>query len=158
MERNEPGGPGSSVETLDPRDCWTLLGSARVGRLAVVVAGRPEIFPVNHVVDHGTVVFRTAPGTKLAAIRGTAPVAFEADGLDLGTGVAWSVIVKGRATRVTGRNLVLEAAALPIFPWHDEPKNWFVRVEADEITGRRFVAATTRPPAPDTPDQDPWPA
>lgn len=157
MERDEPGGTGT-VETLGPRDCWALLGSATVGRLAVVVTGLPEIFPVNHVVDHGTVVFRTAPGTKLAAVRGATPVAFEADGLDLDTGVAWSVIVKGRATRLTGRNLVLEAAALPIFPWHDEPKNWFVRVEADEITGRRFLAARAiRPDAPDVPDQDSWP-
>jgi nitroimidazol reductase NimA-like FMN-containing flavoprotein (pyridoxamine 5'-phosphate oxidase superfamily) len=154
MASNESG----TVETLGPRDSWALLGSAKVGRLAVVVAGRPEIFPVNHVVDHGTVVFRTAPGTKLAAIRGATPVAFEADGLDLDTGVAWSVILKGHAVRVTGRNLVLEAAALPIFPWHDEPKNWFVRVEADEISGRRFVAAqASRPAAPDTPDQDAWP-
>jgi nitroimidazol reductase NimA-like FMN-containing flavoprotein (pyridoxamine 5'-phosphate oxidase superfamily) len=154
MASNESG----TVETLGPRDSWSLLGSAKVGRLAVVVAGRPEIFPVNHVVDHGTVVFRTAPGTKLAAIRGATPVAFEADGLDLDTGVAWSVILKGHAVRVTGRNLVLEAAALPIFPWHDEPKNWFVRVEAGEISGRRFVAAqASRPAAPDTPDQDAWP-
>ena len=99
-----------------------------------------------------------APGTKLAAVRGTTPVAFEADGLDLDTGVAWSVILKGRAMRVTGRNLVLEAAALPIFPWHDGPKNWFVRVQADEISGRRFVAAgASRPEAPDIPDQDPRP-
>jgi uncharacterized protein len=154
MAHDESG----TVETLGPRDCWALLGSATVGRLAVVVAGRPEIFPVNHAVDHGTVVFRTAPGTKLAAIREATFVAFEADGLDPDTGVAWSVIVKGRATRVTGRNLVLEAAALPIFPWHDEPKNWFVRVQSDEISGRRFVAArANRPGPPDTPDQDPWP-
>ena len=154
MGRDESG----RVETLGPRDCWALLGSAQVGRLALIVAARPEIFPVNHVVDHGTVVFRTAPGTKLAAVRGTTPVAFEADGLDLDTGVAWSVILKGRAMRVTGRNLVLEAAALPIFPWHDGPKNWFVRVQADEISGRRFVAAgASRPEAPDIPDQDPRP-
>ena len=36
------------------------------------------------------------------------------------------------------------------------PPRWlFVRVEADEISGRRFIAATTRPAAPDIPDQDP---
>ena len=131
----------TTTETLGSRDCWALLASARVGRLALNVDGRPEIFPVNHVVDHGTVVFRTAPGTKLAGVRGTTPVAFEVDGLDLEAGVAWSVVLKGRAVRVSGRNQVLEAAALPIFPWHDTPKNSFVRLEADEVSGRRFSVA-----------------
>ena len=148
MENDEPG----TVDTIGPRDCWALLASAKVGRLALVVDGRPEIFPVNHVVDHGSVVFRTAPGTKLAGVRGTTPVAFEVDGLDLDAGVAWSVVLKGRAERVTGRNQVLEAAALPIFPWHDTPKNWFVRVHADEITGRRFSAAAAARPG--TADDD----
>jgi hypothetical protein len=141
----------ASGEALGPGACWTLLASATVGRLALVVDGRPEIFPVNHVVDHGSVVFRTSPGTKLAAIRGATPVAFEVDGLDTDTGVAWSVILKGRAERVTGRNLVLEAAALPIVPWHGTPKNWFVRLRAEAVSGRRFPVAVaegaTREPA-----------
>ena len=42
-------------------------GSAQVGRLAVSIKEQPDIFPINFVVDHGTVVFRTAEGTKLAA-------------------------------------------------------------------------------------------
>ena len=45
---------------LDESACWALLRSAEVGRLAVVVNHRPEIFPINLVVDHATVVFRTA--------------------------------------------------------------------------------------------------
>ena len=142
MEHDELG----AIDHLEPRDCWALLSSAEVGRLALIVAGRPEIFPVNHVVDHGSVVFRTAPGAKLAAVRGRTPVAFEADGLDLDAGVAWSVVILGHAVRVAGRNEVLEAAALPIFPRHDTPKNWFVRVQADEINGRRFAAATASTP------------
>ena len=131
----------ATPDALGPGDCWTLLASAPVGRLALVVDGRPEIFPVNHVVDHGSLVFRTAPGTKLAAIRGATRVAFEVDGLDVAAGVAWSVIVKGLAERVSGRNLVLEAAALPIFPWHGGPKNWFVRIRPEAISGRRFAVA-----------------
>ena len=43
---------------------WLLLRSAAVGRLAVVVDGLPDIFPVNHPVDHGTILFRTAQGTQ----------------------------------------------------------------------------------------------
>ncbi|WP_431843092.1 pyridoxamine 5'-phosphate oxidase family protein [Calidifontibacter indicus] len=58
---------------------WLLLRSAAVGRLAVVVDGLPDIFPVNHPVDHGTILFRTAQGTKLDAASGHA-VAFETTG------------------------------------------------------------------------------
>jgi uncharacterized protein len=59
-------------------ECWTLLRSTPVGRLATVVMGQPDIHPVNHLVDHGTVLFRTAEGTKLRAAVGH-EVAFEAD-------------------------------------------------------------------------------
>lgn len=132
-------GEADQGETLGARECWALLAAAKVGRLALVVGGKPEIFPVNHVVDHGSVVFRTSPGTKLAGIKVDAYVAYEVDGLDLDARVAWSVILKGRAMRVTGRNQVLEAAALPIRPWDESPKNWFVRIQPGEISGRRFT-------------------
>ena len=57
-------------ETLEPMEhltvsqSWALVCSVPIGRLAVVVDGRPEIFPLNHVVDRGTTVFRTAEGTQ----------------------------------------------------------------------------------------------
>ena len=70
------------ITFLEPDRCWARLGHARVGRLAISVAGRPDVFPVNFVVDHGTVVFRTAEGTKFAAGALGRPVAFEVDGYD----------------------------------------------------------------------------
>ena len=97
MAANEPG-PGETH--LEVNVCWALLRSQEVGRLAVSIADRPEIFPINFVVDHGTVVFRTAEGTKLAgAVQGDA-VAFEADGYERDTGEAWSVVVKGHAEEI----------------------------------------------------------
>ena len=81
----------------EPDVCWNLLRSAEVGRLAVSIKDQPDIFPINFVVDHGTVVFRTAEGTKLAAAVLGRGVAFEADGFDAGAGEAWSVVIKGRA-------------------------------------------------------------
>ena len=46
------------VEELAPEDCWDRLRADGVARLAVVVDGAPEIFPINYVVDRGTIVFR----------------------------------------------------------------------------------------------------
>ena len=73
----------ADIEVLSTKECWELLRDSVVGRLAVTVDGRPDIFPVNPVVDHGSIVFRTSAGTKLAATKGH-EVAFEVDGYDVG--------------------------------------------------------------------------
>jgi nitroimidazol reductase NimA-like FMN-containing flavoprotein (pyridoxamine 5'-phosphate oxidase superfamily) len=130
------------MEVLDPSQCWALMREADVGRLAVSVANRPDIFPINFIVDHGTVVFRTAEGTKLAAaVLGTS-VAFEVDGYDYVAGIAWSVVIKGRATEIQRMQELFDAAELPLFPWHAAPKHRVVRIIPDEITGRRFRVIT----------------
>ena len=112
-----------------------------MGRLAVVLDGRPDIFPLNHVVDRGSLVFRTDMGTKLLGAVGQ-QVAYEIDGYDAANGEAWSVVVKGRAHEVRQLHDVIDTVSLPLFPWQGGAKPRFVRIEADQVTGRRF--ATTR--------------
>lgn len=129
------------VTRLDLGACWALLRATEVGRLAVVVEGRAAIFPVNYVVDHGTVVFRTAAGTKLAAVVDDGRVAFEIDGLDRGSDEAWSVVITGRAQEVREFEALIDAAELPLRPWPGSPKHRFVRVVPEEVSGRRFPMA-----------------
>ena len=125
------------ITILDTHTCLYLLGTCEVGRLAVWVTDHPDIFPINYVVDRGTVVFRTAEGTKLtAALLGS--VAFEVDGYDAGAGAAWSVVIKGYAIEIEQMDEYFDALDLPLFPWHAGRKHRFVRVEPVEITGRRF--------------------
>ena len=130
--------PSPVDSTIQPHACWSLLRQAVVGRLAVSVADRPEIFPINFVVDHGTIVFRTAKGTKLAGAVTQPQVAFEADGLTPETGEAWSVVIKGRAELIRAVEDLIDSAGLPLYPWHDADKNSFVRITPDEVTGRLF--------------------
>ena len=126
----------SSTEILQEQECWALLRSQEVGRLAISIANHPDIFPINFVVDHASIVFRTAEGTKLsAAVLGTS-VAFEVD--DEADGVAWSVVVKGWAAEIVERCGVFDAVDLPLYPWHAAPKHRFVRIVPDIVTGRRF--------------------
>ena len=127
---------GSMV--LSTHDCLQLLRTAEVGRLAVSIAERPDIFPINYVIDHGTVVFRTAEGTKLAASVLGRGVAFEVDGYDAEAGEAWSVVIKGNAVELERIQDLFDALDLPLFPWHAAPKHRFVRIEPVEISGRRF--------------------
>jgi uncharacterized protein len=131
------------TEILNVSACLRLLRSAQVGRLAVAIMNVPDIFPVNFVVDDDTVVFRTAEGTKFAAAILGAAVAFEVDGYDPEAGEAWSVVLKGQAVEIQGIYELFDVEALPLFPWHNSPKYRVVRIQPDEITGRRFRVDST---------------
>lgn len=127
-----------AMELLNVSQCWAFVRSAEVARVAVCSDGQPEIFPINYVVDRGSVVFRSAPGTKLAALANDQRVAFEVDGFDPEAGQAWSVVIKGDGTKIVHPPAVLEAAELPLFPWQAAPKPVFVRIEPTEVSGRQF--------------------
>ena len=127
------------TQVLGGHECWELLRSQEVGRLAVAIANRPDIFPVNYVVDHATIVFRTDEGTKLAAAVLGEAVAFEVDAEV--TGEAWSVVVKGQAVEIEQMYEMFDALDLPLYPWQLAPKHRFVRIVPDEVTGRRFRIA-----------------
>lgn len=128
----------AGVRLLSVSECWTLLRSVEFGRLAVVDGDQPDIFPINFVVDHGTLVFRSAEGTKLRAAVGGSAIAFEADGHGSGApGQAWSVVVKGMAEPVLGSELI-DSVTLPLWPWQPDPKPRFVRIVPVQISGRSF--------------------
>jgi len=88
-------------------------------------------------------VFRTAEGTKLSGTVGH-EVAYECDGLDPTGTLAWSVVIKGHAHEVTKLHESLDSLELPLFPWHSGPKPRIVRVQPDEVQGRRFPVAAIR--------------
>jgi hypothetical protein len=129
----------ADAEILSASACWALLRTVEVGRLAVLVDGAPDIFPVNFVVDHGSVVFRTAPGPKLDAALQEAPVAFEVDGI--AHDHAWSVVLRGVAGERRGLNEAVVTSALPLFPWHGDAKPRFLRITPNTLSGRRFPIA-----------------
>jgi uncharacterized protein len=130
-----------TTNELTPTQSWDLLGTSDLGRLAMCFDGAPEIFPVNYVVANGTVVFRTAAGLKHVSARLGHVVALEADGVDHEAGIAWSVVVKGRARDVTSQTELDFVLKLPLRPAHAGPKYLFVRIEPDTVTGRRFPIA-----------------
>ena len=93
--------PRTGLEELGRDDCLQFLARAPLGRLGVVVGGRPLVFPVNFTLDGDAVILRTDEGTKLHAAR-NGPVAFECDGIDRLYHTGWSVLVRGVAKEVTG--------------------------------------------------------
>ncbi len=126
------------LEQLPPAECWRLVAGEEIGRVAVLVNGAPEIYPVNHVVDRETVVFRADPGSKLRGLLQSPMVCFEVDGADGTTGRGWSVMVKGRASELVTGDEVARASALPLRYWaHGEKSHW-IRIDPAEVTGRRL--------------------
>jgi uncharacterized protein len=141
MDKYQTNATARGLAHLDANTCWALLRQVELGRLAVVVDGTADIFPVNHIVDHGTLVFRSADGTKLTAALSGASVAFEADGFDREAGEegqAWSVVVKGTASEIHDLDELIETFQLPLAPWHGSAKPRFVRISPQQITGRQF--------------------
>lgn len=136
--------PHEPFEILTDDECWRLLEGEQFGRLAVSVAGRPDIYPVNFVLYSGAIVFRTAEGSKLASLAINSAVAFEVDGYEPETNEAWSVVVHGAARLVEHTPDEDDLEHLPLFPWNTAPKNRLVKVDAIEVSGRRFVAEGRR--------------
>lgn len=131
----------STTEILTEEECYELLRKTMVGRLAVDIAGRPEIFPINYVVTDDGIVFRSDAGTKLAGATLLHHVALEIDGYEAGQRIAWSVVVKGWARQIEPMQDLYDAEDLPLFPWVASLKPNFVRIEPHEVTGRRFQVA-----------------
>jgi uncharacterized protein len=131
------------LEELSESECWTLLRSVDVGRLAAPsAAGGIEIFPVNHVVDQGSIVFRTAMGTKLSSAVDAHEVAFEADNVACTyseqSDDPWSVVIHGTAALISRETELFDSFELAVRPWHDSSKPYFVRLVPTVVSGRRF--------------------
>jgi len=124
------------VSILPETECWDLLSSAALGRLVTSVDGQPDIFPINFVVQHRTVLFRTAEGTKLVSAAINNDVLFEADDHNVAEG--WSVIVKGIARLLRTDEEIDEAERAQLLPWTATVKQHFVRIRPLSVTGRRF--------------------
>ena len=129
-------GFGGIIE-LDAADCWQVLRRTSLGRIAVSAAGTVDIFPINYAVDGETIVFRTAPGTKLLELAINDRVAFEIDGHDARE--AWSIVVKGIAERMERQSEMDAAENLGLTPWIPTLKYRWVRIRPTEVTGRRFA-------------------
>jgi uncharacterized protein len=128
------------TEIISYEECRELLRHESVGRLGVVVDGRPEIFPVNYGLDGDGIVFRSNRGRKLTgALLGD--VVFEVDSIDVESRSGWSVIVHGRAHDISQFDGPALSAQLET-PWTGT-KEALVRISAESVTGRRVTPASS---------------
>lgn len=129
--------PDTPVTELSEDESWKLLSGVSLGRLVTTVDGWTEIFPVNYVVQHHTLLFRTAEGTKLLTAVLNEHVVFEADDHNVAEG--WSVVVRGTAKLLSTSAEIEEAGRAGLYPWVATKKLRFVRITPESLSGRRFV-------------------
>ena len=127
-----------TLEELSEAECLDVLRRGTVGRVVFVDHGQPVAVPVNYVVDHRSVAFRTDPGFILDGVT-LGRISFEIDGIDESTLEGWSVLVKGIgrdltdgidewSQRVTANNLK---------PWAAGDRRHWIAVAHPSISGRR---------------------
>ena len=130
----------NGLEVLDCATCIELLRGEHIGRLGLTVDALPAILPVDYCVLDDQIVFRTVPGTKLAAATRGAVVAFEVDHEDVETAERWSVLVVGVAHPMARRELAdSEWRVDHLGPWIRREDTVPVSIALDVISGRRLV-------------------
>jgi uncharacterized protein len=136
------------LQVLTTEECYRLLATQQIGRLGVNAEHYPLIFPVNYALDHGVIVIRMGAGTKLAATH-HANVTFEVDDIDQRTRSGWSVLVRGRAEKITPTphdGFVARTQAAGVAPWAPGEHGYRVRLTPHGISGRRIVPGQLPPP------------
>jgi hypothetical protein len=133
----------SALKELGAHECVELLATQVIGRIAVVVDGRVSVFPVNYVLDHGHIVFRTDEGTKLDAARAGSTVTFEVDRSDPMYHTGWSVMATGPLEAVTDPDDLGRVSGLPVRAWGRTGNHW-VRMPIASISGRRITGPPGR--------------
>ena len=123
------------VRELTQEECWELLHSHELGRMAYHLGPEVHLTPINYAVDGRTLLFRTAPGSKLVGVLMNPDVVFEIDEHDEHGAV--SVILRGQARRLD-EDQAHRAENVPLHPWVPTFKDEVVEIVPDEITGRAF--------------------
>ena len=124
------------LATLVAYDCWSLLGQAEIARVGWESPAGVAIVPVNYVVADGAVWFRTDPASTLAREAGGHRVVVEVDHVDPLRQSGWSVVVTGVAQLVEFLDVPDMLVDMRIWPAGQH--SLFVRVDPDEISGRRL--------------------
>lgn len=133
-------GPVARGEALN------LLAGVPLGRLVFTENAMPAVRPASHIVAGGVLIARSHDGSEAVpsgdGARETV-VAYQADDIDLGSRLGWSVVVTGPATPVEDPAEIEEyATALP--PW-TEPRGTgggygqIVRIDPGICNGYRLL-------------------
>lgn len=127
---------------LDPGEALRLLGTVPLGRVVFLQEALPTVRSVNHILDAGDIVFHVQ--VERANLDG-AVVAYQADDVDLDTGLRWSVVITGHCSLVKDADRTTHRRTTPQ-PCPDQPLGHVARIHPDLVTGIRLIPAGDTPP------------
>lgn len=129
----------SSISVLDETECYELLSTTTVGRVAFVNRDGQQLLPLNFAFVDGTIYFRTNQEGVLGELaEGLDDVAFEVDHHGTTTRDAWNVTVRGATTSVhDAAGLAGRARLAALRPWAPGQRDVVVALTPRSIDGRR---------------------
>jgi uncharacterized protein len=125
--------------SLSDETCADRLAHSAVGRLGVVIAGKPEVFPVCYVYTDGCVVFPTNEGTKMHSALEWPWVAFEIDGAGADDSSVWSVMITGQAEEVTDPATIERVSAMQTVVFRSHGSIRWIKITPLKVTGRQIT-------------------
>ena len=129
LQRSYLADMGTPGELIPEEECWQLVATTSVGRVALSVKALPAVLPVQYYLDGRTLA--VCLGHRQISERSLhgAIVAFAADAIDPATRSGWSVQVQGRAT--ISRHIGFDTDC------GHPTAGQIVRIEPARITGHR---------------------
>jgi nitroimidazol reductase NimA-like FMN-containing flavoprotein (pyridoxamine 5'-phosphate oxidase superfamily) len=136
------------TEQLDEAECWRLIGTEAIGRLAYNGRYGPMVLPVMHKVFDESIVFRTPASTfteedlRTGIADAEYQVVFETDRFDPDSYEGWTIRVLGAAHHVdTEDERTAIVNAVGIEPWPQGGLEHFIRIKPTRVGGRRVHQA-----------------
>ena len=129
-------GEGARLVELSPDECWDLLRSVPVGRLAWNATTGPTVVPVNFAVTPGGIDVRTTAYSAAARETDDSPVSFQADQIDPTGRSGWSVLAHGRV-HIDWSFGRVDAPEIDV--WLAGARPLRIHIEVQEISGRRLA-------------------
>ncbi|HUC05402.1 MAG TPA: pyridoxamine 5'-phosphate oxidase family protein [Acidimicrobiales bacterium] len=143
---NGRAGHHPELLALTTEQCEAHLAAGGIGRVVYVTDRGPVALPVNFEFSEGSVVISTNEG-KAAALAAADVVAFEIDRVDATVNEGWSVLVSGRALRITEPADRGRLASLDLETWAGGGHHELVLITPTEVTGRVIVQRVIQEPA-----------
>jgi hypothetical protein len=127
------------LRTLAEHECWELMSSTTVGRVAFADAGGLQLIPLNFAVIDSQIYFRTSTDSVLDELaQGLDDVAFGVDFHASSYREGWNVTVKGSTSRVAEPGLYEQVMTWSrLRPWAGGDRGVVIRLEVRSIEGRR---------------------
>jgi nitroimidazol reductase NimA-like FMN-containing flavoprotein (pyridoxamine 5'-phosphate oxidase superfamily) len=124
-------------EAIGRQQCFDLIESRHLGRVAWQAADLPQILPITYAMHEASIYFRTLPDGILAELAQPTSVALEVDELDQQTRSGWSIVLHGRTSAVREPDeLAGLLASDSLVPWASRNRTLFIRIQPERVAGR----------------------